>query len=67
MTKDDAWQCLDFDVAQGLTLVHGEIPHLRLGELDVLDGACTELGQAAFNLGGGQPVICAVPVVKPGR
>ena len=42
----------------------GEIAHLGLGELDIIDVALRELGQAISDLGIGQPEIPAIPLIE---
>ena len=48
--ENDSRQGLDFDVLQRRPLRLGEVAHLGLGELDVVDVALGELGQAALDL-----------------
>ena len=67
MAEHDAGQRLDLDVPHRRALVLGEVAHLRLRELDVVDVARRELGQAAADLGVGEAVVVAVPAVELDR
>jgi hypothetical protein len=59
-----ARQRLDLDVPHRGALVLGEVFHLRLGELDVLDVARAQLRKALADLGVGEPVVVPVPRVE---
>ncbi|EIZ79511.1 hypothetical protein WSK_1908 [Novosphingobium sp. Rr 2-17] len=64
MAEDDARQRLDFDVLHRIALDLGEVAHLLLGELDVLDVLRRELVDAGLDLAVGQAIALAVPVIE---
>ena len=67
MSEDDAGQRLHLDVLQRRALMLGEIAHLLLRELDVVDRPVGELRQAIPDLRVGEAVILAVPAVELDR
>ncbi len=67
VAEHDAWQRLDLDVLERRALLLGEVPDLRLGELDVLDRPAGKLGEAVPDLLVRQPVVGAVPAVELDR
>jgi len=64
MAEHDAGQGFDFEVLHGRFLLGGEVAHLRLGKLDVLEIALCDLRNRAFDLGRAQLEIRRRPIVE---
>src|SRR5438132_13637781 len=64
MAANDARQCFDFNVLYRRPLRLGEVAHLRLSELNVVDGLRGKLGETIFNLLLGQAKSGRVPFVE---
>jgi hypothetical protein len=64
VAEHHARQRLDFDILHRRALMLGEVFHLRLRELDVLDVARRELAEAVSDFLVGQAVVVAVPAVE---
>jgi hypothetical protein len=50
VAEDHARQGLDLEIAHGLLLLLGEVAHLLLGELDVVEVALADLTDGALDL-----------------
>src|SRR6266704_1547672 len=64
VAENDTGQCFDFNVLYRRPLRLSEVEHLRLSELDVVDGLRGKLGKTIFNLLLGQPKRGWVPFVE---
>src|SRR6266702_4179946 len=64
VAENDARQCFDFNVLYRRPLRLGEVAHLRLSELNVVDGLRGKLGETIFNLLLGQAKSGRVPFVE---
>ena len=64
MAEDDAGQRLDLEIAHRFFLLLGEVAHLRLGELDVVEIALGDLADRALDLLRGELEARRRPVVE---
>jgi hypothetical protein len=62
--EHDARQSLHFDIFHRIALVLGEIAHLLLRKLDVVDVSLGKLRDTVLDFSVGQPVVLAVPLVE---
>ncbi len=64
MAEHHTRQRLDLDILERGALVLGEVAHLLLREADVVEIAARKLRQAVLDLGVGQPIVLAIPIVE---
>ena len=64
VTKDNARQCLNFDILHRIPLDLRKVTHLGLREFDVFQILTRELIDALLNLGLGELIRVAVPAIE---